>query len=68
MAAASSFASDGTLFVTQGERSILEGRLQATRLDGLLGKIVRITRDGSIPNDNPFVGRAGARGEIWSIG
>jgi aldose sugar dehydrogenase len=62
------FAPDGTLFVTQGERSIVEGRLQAGRLDGLLGKIVRINKDGSVPNDNPFVGRAGARSEIWSIG
>jgi glucose/arabinose dehydrogenase len=61
-------ASDGTLFITQGERSIVEGRLQAERLDGLLGKIVRINKDGSIPGDNPFVGRADARGEIWSIG
>ena len=57
-------ARDGTLFVTQGERSIIEGRLQAQRLDGLLGKIVRINKDGSIPADNPLVGRAGARGEL----
>jgi glucose/arabinose dehydrogenase len=62
------FARDGTIFVTQGERSIVEGRLQAQRLDGLLGKIVGINKDGSIPADNPFVGRAGARGEIWSVG
>jgi aldose sugar dehydrogenase len=61
-------ARDGTLFITQGERSIVEGRLQAERLDGLLGKIVRVNKDGSIPTDNPFVGRAGARGETWSIG
>jgi glucose/arabinose dehydrogenase len=59
---------DGTLFVTQGERSITEGRMQAQRMDGLLGKIVRINADGSIPKDNPFVGKEGARPEIWSIG
>jgi glucose/arabinose dehydrogenase len=59
---------DGTLFVTQGERSITEGRMQAQRLDGLLGKIVRINADGTIPKDNPFVGKEGARPEIWSIG
>ena len=59
---------DGTLFVTLGERSITEGRMQAQRLDGLLGKIVRINSDGSIPKDNPFVGKEGARPEIWSIG
>lgn len=62
------FARDGKLFITLGERSITEGRMQAQRLDGLLGKIVRINPDGSIPKDNPFVGRAGARAEIWSIG
>jgi glucose/arabinose dehydrogenase len=62
------WARDNTLFVTLGERSITEGRMQAQRLDGLLGKIVRINADGTIPKDNPFVGRAGARPEIWSLG
>src|SRR5262245_9185219 len=62
------FGRDGTLFVTMGERSIMEGRMQAQRLDGLLGKIARINADGSIPKDNPFVGTAGARPEIFSIG
>lgn len=62
------FARDGTLFVTLGERSITEGRMQAQRLDGLLGKIVRINADGSIPKDNPFVGKEGVRPEIWSFG
>jgi glucose/arabinose dehydrogenase len=62
------FARDGKLFITQGERSITEGRMQAQRMDGLLGKIVRINSDGSIPQDNPFVGRDGVRPEIWSLG
>ena len=62
------FGRDGTLFVTQGERSITEGRMQAQRMDGLLGKIARIAADGSIPLNNPFVGQAGARPEIWSLG
>jgi glucose/arabinose dehydrogenase len=62
------FAPDGTLFVTMGERSITEGRMQAQRLDGLLGKLVRINPDGSIPKDNPFVGKPGVRPEIWSYG
>ena len=62
------FAPDGTLFVMTGERSILSGRAQAQRLDGTLGKVVRINSDGSIPQDNPFVGRPGARPEIWSYG
>ena len=62
------FGRDGTLFITQGDRSITEGRMQAQNLDSLIGKIVRINQDGSVPKDNPFVGRAGARSEIWSIG
>jgi glucose/arabinose dehydrogenase len=62
------FARDGTLFITLGERSILEGRVQAQRLDGLLGKIVRLNPDGSVPKDNPFVGKQGVRPEIWSYG
>ena len=60
------FARDGRLFVTLGERNI--GRAQAQTLDNTLGKIVRINPDGSIPPDNPFVGRQGALPEIWSYG
>jgi glucose/arabinose dehydrogenase len=62
------FGRDGTLFITLGERSITEGRLQAQRMDGLLGKIVRLNADGSVPKDNPFVGKDGVRPEIWSYG
>ena len=62
------FGRDGTLFITQGDRSITEGRMQSQRLDGLIGKIVRVNADGTVPRDNPFVGREGARPEIWSIG
>jgi aldose sugar dehydrogenase len=62
------FAPDGKLFVGLGERSILEGRKQARDLAGHLGKVVRINPDGSVPEDNPFVGRAGVRPEIWSSG
>jgi glucose/arabinose dehydrogenase len=62
------FARDGTLFVTMGDRSITPGRMQAQRLDGLIGKIARINRDGSVPPDNPFVGQRGVRPEIWSYG
>jgi glucose/arabinose dehydrogenase len=60
------FGRDGTLFVTLGERNI--GRERAQALDNTLGKIVRINPDGSIPPDNPFVGRSGALPEIWSYG
>jgi glucose/arabinose dehydrogenase len=42
--------------------------MQAQRLDGLLGKIVRINRDGTVPSDNPFAGKPGVRPEIWSYG
>lgn len=62
------FAPDGTLFVTLGERSILEGRVQARDLKSDLGKIVRILPDGTIPKDNPFVDAPGARPEIWTAG
>lgn len=62
------FARDGTLFITTGDRSNAEGRMQAQRLDGTLGKVVRIRPDGSIPADNPQVGKAGTRPEIWSAG
>ena len=62
------FNRDGTLFITLGDRSIPEGRMQAQRFDGLLGKIVRLNSDGSVPKDNPFVGKDGVRPEIWSYG
>jgi aldose sugar dehydrogenase len=62
------FLPDDRMFITLGERSILAGRMQAQDLASHLGKIVRINRDGSIPRDNPFVGKASARPEIWSYG
>jgi len=61
-------APDGNLFVTLGERSILPGRVQAQALASDLGKVVRITPEGAVPKDNPFVDRQGARPEIWSFG
>lgn len=60
------FAPDGTLFVTLGER--FDYAEQAQDLSSGLGKIMRINPDGSVPKDNPFVGRAGAQPEIWSYG
>ena len=62
------WAPDGKLFVMLGERSIIPGRVQAQRLNSHFGKIVRINPDGSVPSDNPFAGRQGARAEIWSSG
>ena len=60
------FTQDGKLFVTQGDR--MNHREQAQDLSSGIGKIVRINPDGSIPSDNPFVGKSGARPEIWSYG
>ncbi len=59
------FAPDGTLFVTLGERF---QRDRAQNLNEDLGKLVRINPDGSVPKDNPFVGRDDARPEIYSLG
>jgi glucose/arabinose dehydrogenase len=60
------FARDGTLFVTTGDR--YHFRDEAQDLSTTLGKVIRIRPDGSIPDDGPFVGRAGVRPEIWSYG
>lgn len=58
-------APDGTLFVTLGERFQMK---HAQDLSRHWGKVVRINPDGSVPQDNPFVGRENARPEIWSYG
>ena len=58
-------APDGTLFLTLGERG---DRDTAQDLSLHNGKIIRIRRDGSVPPDNPLIGRVGARPEIWSWG
>ncbi|PKQ06360.1 MAG: hypothetical protein CVT72_06875 [Alphaproteobacteria bacterium HGW-Alphaproteobacteria-11] len=62
------FDRDGHLFIALGERSKANLRTQAQDLDSHLGKVVRIFPDGSVPEDNPFVGRDDARPEIWSWG
>jgi glucose/arabinose dehydrogenase len=62
------FGPHGALFVGVGDRFIPEGQADAQTLDNDLGKVIRIESDGSIPRDNPFVGKAGARDEIWSYG
>jgi glucose/arabinose dehydrogenase len=66
------WAADKTLYVTLGDRQVdspsrpdADG---AQHLGKLLGKVVRIARDGSVPGDNPFVGRTGVRPEIYSFG
>jgi glucose/arabinose dehydrogenase len=65
-------ATDGTLLITTtvpagpGIRS--EDWQQPQQLDSLMGKVLRINADGSVPKDNPFVGKAGARPEIYALG
>ncbi len=58
-------APDGTLYLTIGERGEREAAQDLSRHNG---SVVRIARDGSVPEDNPFVGVAGALPEIWSYG
>ena len=62
------FDADGFLFVALGERSDAEFRDQAQDLGSHLGKIVRINPDGSVPEDNPFVGQDDALPEIYAYG
>lgn len=62
------FGTDGTLFVTLGERSDTPMRVQAQQLDSHMGKIVRINTDGSPAQDNPYSAETGALPEIWSMG
>ena len=62
------FGPDGMLYVTLGDRSDRPMRPQAQQLDSHMGKILRITPEGAAPSDNPFVGQANARPEIWSLG
>jgi aldose sugar dehydrogenase len=59
-------AGDGNLFVTLGDH--FSYRDEAQNLGNHLGKLIRIAPDGSVPSDNPFVGRDGAKPEIWSFG
>ena len=59
------FAPDGNLFLTLGERFKFD---PAQDLSSHLGTVVRLKPDGSVPEDNPFVGQADAKNEIWSYG
>jgi glucose/arabinose dehydrogenase len=57
---------DGSFVVAMGDGN--GDRTVAQRLDSHLGKILRLHPDGSVPADNPFAGREGARPEIYSLG
>jgi glucose/arabinose dehydrogenase len=57
---------DGKLFLALGER--FSRKEDAQKLDNHHGKVVRINKDGSVPQDNPFVSTRGALPEIWSYG
>jgi aldose sugar dehydrogenase len=60
------FAPDGKLFITQGDRQAYRDRAQDLTQGN--GKFMRINADGTVPPDNPFVGRSDAQPEIWSYG
>jgi aldose sugar dehydrogenase len=62
------FDKDGHLFVSTGERSIMQGRVQAQQLASGLGKIFKITKDGKPAPGNPFINQAGAMPEIYAYG
>jgi len=59
------FDRNGYIFFTSGERGTKEN---AQTLTNHLGKVLRLHEDGRVPTDNPFVGTAGAKPEIWSYG
>ena len=59
------FGPDGKLYVAVGENA---NGANSQTLTNLLGKVLRINSDGTIPTDNPFFNTAGARKEIWALG
>lgn len=62
------FDGNGHAFITTGEHFTDEEREMAQGLDNTYGKVVRVNLDGSVPEDNPFVGQEGAVDSIWSYG
>jgi glucose/arabinose dehydrogenase len=66
------FDRDGYLFITVGDRMVPPtGDLAAHPAQDLSnhhGKVIRLHDDGRVPSDNPFVGREGAKPEIWTYG
>jgi aldose sugar dehydrogenase len=68
------FGPDSTLYVAVGDRDLLygtnddSGRMRAQALNTHIGKVLRIRDDGSVPTDNPFVGKPGVKPEIFTYG
>lgn len=62
------FDKEGNLFVSTGERSIIEGRVQAQNMKSGLGKIFKITREGKPAPGNPFLENSDAMPEIYASG
>lgn len=70
------FGPDSTLYVTVGDRDRLccigkddnSLRMKAQDLGNHVGKVLRLRDDGSVPDDNPFAGRPGAKPEIYTYG
>jgi aldose sugar dehydrogenase len=62
------FDKAGYLFVTAGERSILDGRKQSQWLNAGMGKVFKLTKEGKPAPGNPFIGQQGAMPEIYSYG
>jgi len=60
------FLPDGSLMMPIGDA--FHFREEAQNLDNHFGKVIRLNDDGSVPKDNPFVGKKGAKPEIWSYG
>jgi glucose/arabinose dehydrogenase len=59
------FGRDGTLYISLGERG---QRPAAQDLNDHRGSLIRVNDDGSVPQDNPFVGRPGVKPEIYTYG
>jgi aldose sugar dehydrogenase len=59
------FDRKGHVFLTLGDRG---ERNRAQQLDDHAGSVIRLNEDGSVPGDNPFVKRPGARPEIYALG
>ncbi|WP_064367335.1 PQQ-dependent sugar dehydrogenase [Pantoea ananatis] len=59
------FDRQGFLWIAFGDNFVSSA---AQDLDKLQGKLLRLNADGSVPNDNPFVNKPGARPEIWAYG